>query len=73
MKRKKKVFREEVAVLEAAPEMGLTQAQAAQRKEKGWMNAAPVSAGKTEWDIIGENLFTFFEFSIISFLVGPFF
>ena len=61
MKRKKKVFREEVAVLEAAPEMGLTQAQAAQRKEKGWMNAAPVSAGKTEWDIIGENLFTFFN------------
>ena len=61
MKRKKKVFREEVAVLEAAPEVGLIHAQAAQRKEKGWANGATVSAGKTEWDIIAKNLFTFFN------------
>ena len=61
MKRKRKVFRQEVAVLEALPETGLTQAQAAQRAERGWANGLAKSAGKTEWDIIAENLFTFFN------------
>ena len=61
MKRKKKVFRQEIAVLEAAPETGLTQAQAAARAEKGWANGLAKSAGKTEGDIIAENLFTFFN------------
>ena len=61
MKRKRKVFRQEAAVLEALPETGLTQAQAAQRAERGWANGLAKSAGKTEWDIIAENLFTFFN------------
>ena len=61
MKRKKKVFRQEVAVLEALPETGLTQAQAAQRAERGWANGLAKSAGKTEGDIVAENLFTFFN------------
>ncbi len=61
MKRKRKVFRQEVAVLEASPETGLTQAQAAQRAERGWANGLAKSAGKTEWDIVAENLFTFFN------------
>ena len=61
MKRRKKLLRQEIAVLEAAPETGLTQDQAAQRTEKGWANGQSISAGKTEWDIVAQNLFTFFN------------
>lgn len=61
MKRKRKVFRQEVAVLEAPPETGLTQEQATERATAGWSNGLAKSAGKTEWDIVAENLFTFFN------------
>ena len=61
MKRRKKLLRQEVPVLEASPETGLTHQQAALRAEKGWANGQSISAGKTEWDIVAENLFTFFN------------
>ena len=61
MKRKKKVYREEVPVLKTSPETGLSHAQAVQRREKGWGNRTCVSAGKSEWDIVAGNLFTFFN------------
>ena len=61
MKRRKKLLRQEIPVLEASPDAGLTQQQAAQRAEKGWGNDQSISAGKTEWDIVAQNLFTFFN------------
>ena len=61
MKRRKKLLRQEMAVLEASPETGLTHQQAAKRAEKGWANGQSISAGKTEWDIVAQNLFTFFN------------
>jgi cation-transporting ATPase E len=61
MKRRKKLLRQDIPVLEADPEKGLTRDQAAQRTEKGWANGQSISAGKTEWDIVAQNLFTFFN------------
>ncbi len=61
MKRKKKSLRQSIDVIQAAPETGLTQAQAAARADAGWSNGLAKSAGKTEWDIVAENLFTFFN------------
>ena len=61
MKRRKKLLRQEISVLEAESETGLTHEQAAQRTENGWANGQSISAGKTEWDIVAQNLFTFFN------------
>lgn len=61
MGRKRKVFRQEVAALETPAETGLTQEQAAERANAGWSNGLAKSAGKTEWDIVAQNLFTFFN------------
>ena len=65
MERKKKLLRQEVPVLEADPEMGLTPVQVCERKEKGWANLQPATAGKTEGEIIAQNLFTFFNFVFV--------
>ena len=59
--KKKSILRQDVPVLEVSPERGLTRAQALERKEKGWTNGQNVSAGRTEWEIIARNLFTFFN------------
>ena len=45
----------------AAPEEGLTRAQVRQRRENGLDNGTPVSAGRSEKDIIAGNLLTFFN------------
>lgn len=61
MKRKKNVLRQEVEILEVAPETGLTQEQAAERVCAGWANGLAKNAGKSEWEIVARNLFTFFN------------
>ncbi len=61
MRRQKKLLRQEIPVLESAPDTGLTPEEAALRTAGGWANGIPASAGKTEGDIIAENLFTFFN------------
>ena len=61
MKKRKHILRQPVPVLEASPETGLTTPQAEQRSLKGWSNGETVSAGRTEWEIIARNLFTFFN------------
>ncbi len=53
--------RQEIPVINADPEQGLTAAQAAQRLAGGWSNRAPDSAARTEKDIIRENCLTFFN------------
>ena len=40
---------------------GLTREEVAARMEMGLSNKAPVSLGKTEWEIIAQNLLTFFN------------
>ena len=61
MKRRKHILQQPVEIVEAPPERGLTAAQAEERRAKGWANGQVVSAGKTEWDIVAQNLFTFFN------------
>ena len=61
MRREKKLLRQPVESVTADAEVGLTSSQVAERAEKGWTNGIPKSAGKTEWDIIAQNLFTFFN------------
>ena len=53
--------RQELPVLDADPTLGLTEAQAAQRRDCGWTNQAPESASRTEKEIILQNLLTFFN------------
>ncbi len=48
-------------VFEADPELGLSNAQAKQRRDAGLSNAAPDSAGKSEKQIVLENCLTFFN------------
>ena len=61
MKRKKSVFRQPVPIFEADADYGLSREQAAVRTKNGWTNDIPANAGKSEWNIIAENLFTFFN------------
>ena len=61
MRREKKLLRQEIPVLTSEPDTGLTREEAALRTAGGWANGIPASAGKTEGDIIAENLFTFFN------------
>ena len=61
MERKKKVFRQPVPVFEADANQGLTREQADLRAKNGWANHNSTSAGKSEWNIVAENLFTFFN------------
>ena len=57
----KKPIHRDVEVTLAAPEAGLTRAQVLERQENGLSNGAPVSAGRSEWEIIAGNLLTFFN------------
>ena len=61
MKRRKNQLRQPVEALQTPPDTGLTQEQAQLRKDRGWSNGITASAGKTEWNIVAENLFTFFN------------
>ena len=57
---KKPIHREVEATL-AAPEAGLTAAQVQERRENGLGNGSPISAGRSELQIIAGNLLTFFN------------
>lgn len=53
--------RKEIPVLAADPELGLTSAQAEERKQAGWVSGDPAPIGKTEKQIILTHCFTFFN------------
>ena len=53
--------RENVPVISADPERGLTGAQVAQRIQKGWVSGTPKPSGKSEQEIILIHCFTFFN------------
>ena len=61
MKTQRKLFRESVGTVVADAKVGLSSSQVAERVEKGWANGVVKTAGKTELDIITQNLFTFFN------------
>ena len=54
-------LRQELPVLETDPGQGLTQEQAAERREKGWANGISSSVSRTEKEIILQNVLTFFN------------
>ena len=60
-KREKYGPRQEIPVKICDPELGLTFGEALQRSRGGWSNRSPRSAGKTEAEIILENILTFFN------------
>ena len=64
-KRNKQPQREAVEEIHPTPEQGLTQTQAQRRKELGWGNAVPDTAGRSEWEIILQNILTFFNLVFI--------
>ena len=54
-------LRQEIPVINADPAEGLSAEEAKLRKAGGWANGNPVSAGKTEKEIVLENILTFFN------------
>lgn len=69
--------RREIAVLETAPERGLTARQVQERLDSGWANEAVESPTKTNRQIIRENILTYFNliFAVLGvclILVGDF-
>lgn len=76
MKKRKKekeelLLRKPVERIEASPDTGLTQAQAAQRISSGWSNAPVDPPSKSIKEIITSNVFTYFNliFVIIAVLL----
>ena len=63
---RKRSERRPVKRLCPTPETGLTEEQAAQRRAAGWNNAAQDSLSKTEWQIVRDNVFTFFNFVFVA-------
>ena len=57
--------RQELAVIDADPQLGLTPEQVQERKTAGWTNKAIDSASRTEKEIILENCLTFFNLVFI--------
>lgn len=53
--------RETIPVVQAPPQLGLTQQQVEQRIAAGWVSGAPRHSGKTEKEIILTHCFTFFN------------
>ena len=54
--------RQEIPVLEADAETGLSAAQAQERLDGGWGNAPVESPGASVREIIAKNVFTYFNF-----------
>ncbi len=50
---------ETIADLSPTPDTGLTDAEAAERREQGLGNSAPPATTRTYWAIVRENVFTF--------------
>ena len=63
---RKRSERRPVKRLCPTPETGLTEEQAAQHRAAGWNNAAQDSLSKTEWQIVRDNVFTFFNFVFVA-------
>jgi len=61
--------RQEIPVVNPDPRQGLSSRQAADRQAAGWSNGAPVSASKTEKEIILQNCLTFFNFVFVALAV----
>ena len=59
------VIRQDVPVVEADIDLGLTGEQARQRAVKGWSNGMPQSASKTEKEIVLEKCLTLFNLVFI--------
>ena len=53
--------RQEVDVVDADPERGLTREQAQLRLERGWSNETPDTVSRSEREIVLENVLTFFN------------
>ncbi len=53
--------RRPIEAVSADPQQGLTALQAQVRQEAGWDNVPPISAGKTEKEIVLSHCFTFFN------------
>lgn len=68
---RKRSERRPVKRLCPTPETGLTEEQAAQRRAAGWNNAAQDSLSKTEWQIVRDNVFTFFNFVFVALAALP--
>ena len=58
-------IRDEIPVLEADPAKGLTSQEVSVRTAGGWTNAATVSAGRSEKEIILGKLLTYFNLVFI--------
>ena len=58
------VPRQEIPVINADPEQGLTGQQVRQRTAGGWSNGLVKSAARTEKEIILENCLTFFSYFV---------
>lgn len=57
----KRSARQPVAILKTDPQLGLTDAQAAQRLTNGWANQPTKKGQRTVWQIFKKNLFTYFN------------
>ncbi len=60
-KRPPEPLRQQIPVLTAAPDRGLSSQQAELRRAGGWSNAAPDTSGRSEKEIILRNCLTFFN------------
>ena len=72
MERKRKKAlpeRQNIEVVNAAPEAGLTEAQAEQRRLAGWENGRHGGASRSEGEIILSNCLTFFNFVFLALAV----
>ena len=59
------VVRQDIPVLDADPQQGLSPEEVLVRKRGGWINRTPASASKTEKEIVLENCLTFFNMVFI--------
>ncbi len=59
------VVRQDIPVLDADPQQGLSPEEVLARKRGGWINRTPASASKTEKEIVLENCLTFFNMVFI--------
>ena len=60
-----------VSRLDPSAEQGLSPAQAKERQDAGFSNVSSVSGGRSAWEIIKDNLFTFFNliFAVLAVLL----
>ncbi len=52
------------APADANPEVGLSEAEAGRRRAQGLGNRAPATTGRTYWQIVRDNVFTFINFTL---------